>query len=264
MSDLMADLTRIRAALREAALLVRRHAQGVVHFEMKPGHGPVTAADFEVDALLAKLLPQHGDGWLSEETKDDPSRLSCRRVWVVDPIDGTSSFIAGRPEYSISIALVIDGVPVLGGVANPASDVTIAGGPGLGIIVEGDPRQAFGELPSGALRVLCSRSEWHRGEWDHWQGEPMLCVRPMGSVAYKLALIAAGAAEATWTLHGKNEWDVAAGVALVRAAGGEAWLPGRGEPRFNLPTPLFRSFAAAGPGLGSRVRDFLVRENRLG
>jgi myo-inositol-1(or 4)-monophosphatase len=257
MSGRAADLERIRTALAAAGEVLRRHAQGAVAYELKDDHGPVTAADREVDALLRSLLPLPGDGWLSEESEDDPARLRCRRVWVVDPIDGTRSFIARRPEYAISIALVEDGVPVLGGIANPAAGVSVLGGPGSGVHVEGDAAQAFGEHAPGALRVLCSRSEWQRGEWRRWQGRADVATLPVGSVAYKLALVAAGAADATWTLRGKHEWDVAAGAALVRAAGGTVWLPHDGEPHFNQRHPRFSGFAAASATAVERVRALL-------
>jgi hypothetical protein len=159
------DLARIRDALHAASKALQRHLGAPIEYTIKHGHGPVTAADHELDALLRTTLPEAGEGWLSEETVDDAARLSCRRVWIVDPIDGTRSLVAGRPEYSISIALVEDGEPVLGGVCNPASGVTVVGGPEVGLTVEGDPKLSFpGRGCSGALRVLASRSECRSGE----------------------------------------------------------------------------------------------------
>jgi myo-inositol-1(or 4)-monophosphatase len=251
MADL-ADLAHARAALAEAMAVLRHHAIGAVPFDVKEGAGPVTAADREVDALLRAALPRQGEGGLSEESEDDPARLRCRRVWVVDPLDGTRSFVAGRPEYSTSIALVEDGEPVLGAVGNPAAGVVVSGGPGLGLEVAGEPALAW-PPPNGAdLRVLASRSEWKRGAWRRYEGAGCR-VLPMGSVAYKLALVAAGFADATWTLDPKHEWDVAAGTALVRAAGGEVWLPRGDGPRWNAARPRFPSFAAARPDLRARV-----------
>jgi len=249
-----ADLQLIAQALRDAAELVRRHAAGDLSYEIKAGHGPVTAADREVDELLRRLLPRRGDGWLSEETPDDHRRIGCRRVWICDPLDGTRSFVAGLPEYSISVALVEDGVPVLGGVCNPAIPFTAIGGPGLGLSLDGDPTQAWAETPRRVLRVLGSRSEHRSGLWKRWEDDQAVAVLHSGSVAYKLALVAAGAADATWTLWPKKEWDVAAGVALVRAAGGTCWLPGDVELSFNQRRPRFAGLLAAGPGLEAHVR----------
>lgn len=234
--------------------LVRSLTQPDMPFELKDGSSPVTVADREVDALLRAQLPLPGDGWLSEESEDDPGRLQCRRIWIVDPIDGTRSFVAGRKDYAVSIGLVVDGEPVLGAVGGPASGVCVVGGPGLGLSVEGDPQLPWPEA-DGRLRILASRSEAKRGEWQHWQAGGCHLL-PVGSVAYKLALVAAGFADATWTMNGKHEWDVAGGAALVRAAGGDVWLPRGGRLQWNRRRPRFTSFAAAGPGLRDRVEGF--------
>lgn len=249
------DLARVADALVAASAVLRRHAASPIGFTVKRGHGPVTEADHEVDALLRTTLPEPGDGWLSEETADDARRLACRRVWIVDPIDGTRSFVAGRPEYSISIGLVEDGEPVLGGVCNPAAGVTVIGGPGLGLRVEGRPALPFGD--ASRLRVLASRSECRDGAWDGWQRSGRIDVLPISSVAYKMALVAIGAADATWTVWPKSEWDVAAGIALVRACGGEAWAAGPEPLQLNRRNPVFRGFAAAQPGCLAEVRAML-------
>ncbi|MCA8965988.1 MAG: 3'(2'),5'-bisphosphate nucleotidase CysQ [Planctomycetes bacterium] len=248
------DLAHARDALLAAMAVLRRHARTDVPFELKAGDSPVTAADHEVDALLRQMLPRGDEGWLSEETDDDAARLDCDRVWVVDPLDGTRSFIAGRPDYSTSIALLQGGEPVLGAIGNPATGVVVVGAVGLGVTSEGDPGLPW-PAPRRGLRLLASRSEMRRGEWAPWSATCDLL--PMGSVAYKLALVAAGHADATWTLQPKHEWDVAAGAALVRAAGGEVWLPRGGHLLWNRRRPRFLSFAAAAPGQRAVVEALL-------
>ena len=89
-----------------------------------------------MDGLLRQMLPRPGEGWLSEETGDDRERLSCARVWVVDPIDGTREFIDGVPEWCVSIGLVEDGIAVAGGILNPATGETVLGGAGLGVTLK--------------------------------------------------------------------------------------------------------------------------------
>jgi myo-inositol-1(or 4)-monophosphatase len=255
MSGHAADLERIAQALAAAAEVLVRHAAGARAFELKRGHGPVTAADLEADQVLRELLVRPGEGWLSEESEDQPERLQCSRTWVVDPIDGTRAFVAGRPGYAVSVALCVDGVPVLGGVCNPAVGVTVLGGPGAGITVRGALPAPF---PAGpGLRVLCSRSEWKRGEWERWQ-ERGLRLQPLDSVAWKLALVAAGVADATWTFQPKSEWDVAGGAALVAGAGGRVWVPGQGAPAFNRPRPRLPGFAAAAVGHAEAVAGLLA------
>ena len=255
MMDRAEDLDRIARALQLGAEVLLRHAGPDVSYERKADESLVTAADREVDEVLRNTLPQDGEGWLSEETPDDRQRIGRHRVWICDPLDGTRSFVANRPEYSISVALVEDGVPVLGGVCNPVKPFTAIGGPGLGVMVDGDPAQ---EWPGPArLRVLASRSERRAGLWQRWDDNDELAVLESGSVAYKLALVAAGAADATWTVWPKNEWDVAAGVALVRAAGGSCWLPEDAALQFNQPHPRFAGMYVAGPGFADAVRELL-------
>ena len=251
------DLRRARDGLAAAMAVLRRHAEHDVHVEWKDGGSPVTAADLEVDALLRGALPERGDGWLSEESVDDELRLHCSRVWIVDPLDGTRAFAAGRSDYSVSIALVVDGEPALGAIGNPATGVVVSGGPGLDLLVEGAPAIAWpgGEGAVSRPRVLASRSEMRRGEWR--AVAEVADVFPVGSVAYKLALVAAGVADATWTLHPKHEWDVAAGAALLRAAGGEVWLPRGGRMVWNRSRPRFLSFAGARKGWRARVEGLV-------
>src|SRR5205823_11674837 len=99
-------LNRIQSALEAARQILGRFTAGAIEAEYKAGHDPVTEADKSVDAVLYKELLRTGEGWLSEETVDDFSRLSHERVWVVDPLDGTREFVAGIPEFCVSVALV--------------------------------------------------------------------------------------------------------------------------------------------------------------
>ena len=122
-SEHAAEWRCLRAALAAASDVALSHFRaGGEHWFKGPGQ-VVTAADVEIDRLLHERLigafPE--DAWLSEERADDRARLQRRRVWVVDPIDGTRAFASGLPEFAISVALLVDGVPVLGVVANPAT-----------------------------------------------------------------------------------------------------------------------------------------------
>jgi myo-inositol-1(or 4)-monophosphatase len=114
-------LTRIEAALEAARGVFARFTPGAIETEYKIGHDPVTEADRAVDAVLRQNLLREGEGWLSEESVDDVSRLSKKHVWVVDPLDGTREFVAGIPEFCVSIGFVEDGRPVAGGICNPAT-----------------------------------------------------------------------------------------------------------------------------------------------
>ena len=250
------DLEKIERALHEARRVVAAIAPDALDVRTKSGGDPVSAADLAVDRLLRALLPEEGEGWLSEETADDGARLSRRRVWVVDPLDGTKEFIAGIPEWAISVGLVEDGEATAGGVCNPALGVVVVGGLGHGVRVDGAPLPPLAPRSLSGARVLASRSETGRGEWARFTGGAFDVV-PVGSVAWKLALVAAGRADATWTLTPKHEWDVAAGAAMVRAAGGTVFGLDGGPLRFNLPSPRVSGLVACAPGLEAEVRALL-------
>jgi len=120
-------LQRIAAGLESAGRIFERFTPGAIASEYKSGHDPVTEADRAVDSALRKELLREDEGWLSEETVDDFSRLDKRMVWVVDPLDGTREFVAGIPEFCVSIAMVEDGRPIAGGIYNPATQETFIG-----------------------------------------------------------------------------------------------------------------------------------------
>lgn len=250
------DLGRIAEALAAARDLVAALPHAARSARAKQGGDPVTELDTQMDARLRALLPRAGEGWLSEETADDGARLTARRVWVVDPLDGTKEFVAGIPEWAISIGLVEEGEAVAGGVCNPAAGVTVVGAVGLGIEVTGAMPRSTGARALRDAEVLASRSEVKRGEWARFASHPFLVV-PLGSVAWKLARVAAGLADATWTLSPKHEWDVAGGAALVRAAGGAVLgLDGK-SPHFNRSQPWLPGLVACAPGLEAEVRALL-------
>jgi myo-inositol-1(or 4)-monophosphatase len=252
------DVARINAGLAAAAEAVSPFTPGSVEFRRKDVTGdPVTAADHAANVVLREILPRRGEGWLSEESADDPSRLERERVWVVDPIDGTREFIEGIPEWCVSIGLVESGIPVAGGIFNPATDEMVIGSIETGVTINGVSARVTDPDDEVTVTVLASRSEMKRGEWESMKASNF-DIRACGSVAYKLGLVAAGRADATWTLVPKSEWDVAAGTALVRAAGGVVCLVDGSEPSFNKPTPKFPNFVAAGPRIARRLLSELA------
>ncbi|HEV7515001.1 MAG TPA: 3'(2'),5'-bisphosphate nucleotidase CysQ [Thermoanaerobaculia bacterium] len=254
------ELARIAAALDEACQVLARFTPGEVESRTKSGDDPVTEADTLVDSVLKRILPREGEGWLSEETHDDRSRLDKRRVWVVDPLDGTREFVLGLPEWSVSVGLVEDGEAVAGGICNPATGETFLGARGHGVTLNGVPVRMSRRAQLAGSSVLASRSEVKRGQWEMWKESPWKVIA-MGSVAYKLARVAGGLSDATWTLVPKHEWDVAAGVALVLAAGGRIKAGSPDEERFNRPEPLLTRLIAAPPQLFDEIgREIAARE----
>jgi myo-inositol-1(or 4)-monophosphatase len=249
-------LQRIQSALEAAREVLNRFTPGAIEAEYKIGHDPVTEADREVDSVLRKDLLRDGEGWLSEESADDLSRLQRSRVWVVDPLDGTREFVAGIPEFCVSVAMVENGQPIAGGICNPATQETIIGSIGTGVTYNGKPAQPSQRATLEGALVLASRSEVKRGEWESFREAPFT-IRPMGSVAYKLGLISAGLADATFTLTPKHEWDVAAGAALVLASGGFVQTLEKTDLRCNNRNPLLSGLIACGRHLRNELLTLL-------
>ena len=241
-------LNRIAAALAAARGVFSRFTPGAIDAEFKAGHDPVTEADRAIDAVLRQNLLRDGEGWLSEESVDDPSRLAKSHVWVVDPLDGTREFVEGIPEFCVSIGFVEDGRPVAGGICNPATSETFIGAIDSGVLYNGEPAWPTSRTSLDGAVVLASRSEVKRGEWKQFENGP-LHIKAMGSVAYKLALVSAGLADITFTLTPKNEWDVAAGAALVLSAGGFVTTLENTPFRANNRNPLLSGLIASGPHL---------------
>lgn len=246
-ADRREDLERIHEALEAARGVLAGLGGETDPVALKDRGDPLTAADLAVDAALKRLLPRDGEGWLSEETADDPGRLRARRVWVVDPVDGTREFVQGIPEWCVSVGLVEGGEAVAGGILNPATDELILGSLETGVTVNGAPAPRRDRSEAAPPVILASRSEVRRGEWERFAGS-WFTVVPMGSVAYKLGRVAAGRADGTWTLVPKHEWDVAAGSALVRAAGGVVRIRDGSVPRFNRSHPRLDGLLALAAG----------------
>lgn len=244
--DYAADLELALRAVRVAgdAVLPAFHGEKEVRF--KGPEQPVTAADLEANRILHEVLlagrPEYG--WLSEETKDTPERLSKERLWVIDPIDGTNSFVEGYPEFAISVGLVDRGRAVLGVVLNPATGEMFHAVAGGGAFRNGAPiRVSATDETAGVRRIAASRWEMRRGELDHftapWQ------VSPLGSTAYKMAKVADGSVDVFISAGPKNEWDVAGAAVIVIEAGGRVTGPLGRELRYNQPDPAWRGVVAS-------------------
>lgn len=229
---------------RAAGAEIMRYYRSAFAVADKKPDNPVTDADYAADSLLKErlltLLPEAG--WLSEETADSPERLSKKLAWIVDPLDGTKEFVMGIPEFAVSVGLVADGRPVLGVVYNPAGDELFVAQAGQGILVNGQPAGVSGRDSLPGSMVDASRSEIKRGEFAPFEGLVELHVT--GSIAYKLARVASGRADATWSRGPKNEWDICAGVLLVQEAGGRCVSLDDKPFCFNRPNPKVNGIIA--------------------
>ena len=249
-------LARIDTALTAAASVATQFTSGTFEVKDNGGRDVVTAVDRAVSDQLRRTLLMPGEGWLSEEDLDDRSRLSREVVWIVDPLDGTREFVDGIPEWCISIGLVVEGVAVAGGVCNPATGEFFLGSLDLGVTYNHRPVKAAPKANLDGALVLASRQEYSRGEWARFEGM-QFSIRPTGSVAYKLALVSAGLADATWTLSPKHEWDVAAGVALVDSAGGRVGCIHDADFRFNQHETRLPGLVASAKGIWTEIVQLL-------
>ena len=249
MSEQQDDLALAIDAVRRAGAVVMRYFGRDLVVEHKTPDQPLTEADLAANAVLhEQLIGARPDyGWLSEETRDHPDRLARSRVWIVDPIDGTTSFIAELPDFAISVGLVEDGVPTVGVVYNPARDEMYYAARGAGAFISRggaaaeDLRVSMRQV-EGQGTMLASRSEIAAGELDPFRGDWR--IEPAGSTAYKLAGVAAGNGEAFVSRGPKSEWDICAGVLLVSEAGGRVTDLDGAAPQFNREDPYVHGILA--------------------
>ena len=248
-----AELSAAEKAAQEAGDLVMGLFKGKYDVHEKSKNNPVTTADLEANRIIREKIDSvfPGDGWLSEEDLDSSRRLKCSRVWVVDPIDGTREFIEGIPQFAISIAFVLDGVPKVSVVFNPAEKQFYKAAVGRGAFLNDrairvTPRDAI----DGAL-LLVSRSEPQK----KFQAFVDRCeIKPVGSIAYRLARVAGGDGDATITFRTIHEWDICAGVLMVLEAGGKVVDGSGAVMTFNRQLPKHRGVIAANGNLSTGLQ----------
>jgi len=227
------ELEVARGAAKAAGQVLMRYYGSNYRVAEKSADNPVTVADLESNEVLKSTIlgAFPDDGWLSEETVDSAERLKQKRVWIIDPLDGTKEFIGEIPEFCVCIALVEDGTPRVAVEYNPVRDELFWASKGGGTMLNGTAVHVSNQNDLRHASVLASRSEEARGEWEPFQS--LMKVELQGSVAYKFALVAAGRHDSTFTLTPKNEWDVCAGALLVAEAGGMVTDPDGRAIRFN-------------------------------
>jgi myo-inositol-1(or 4)-monophosphatase len=245
-----ADRALLEAAARVGGETAQRLRAGPnpVH-EKSGGHGPVSEADLAVDRQLRQLLTEArpGYGWLSEESEDDPARLAARRVFVVDPIDGTRGFLAGQQAWALSLAVVEDGAPIAAVVHLPDLGQTYAAVLGDGATVNRRPIAAAAGPAPERPRVLASSASLAPAVWPG--GVPAVERHFRPSIAYRLCLVAEGRFDATFSFRDTWEWDAAAGDLIAREAGAIVTTRGGAVPRYNRPVPHLPGILAAAPNL---------------
>jgi len=240
-----ADLALLKDAGIAAGEIAKRYFRQSLEIRDKgDGQGPVTEADLEINQmLLAELGAARPDyGWLSEESEDGSARLEQERVFIVDPIDGTRAFIEGNPTFAHALAIVERGQVIAGVVHMPMRDETYFAMKGGGAWCNHRPLAVTKCEQIEGADVLAGSFNTARQHWvDGVAPSFNRHFRP--SLAYRMALAAAGRFDGMLTLRPTWEWDVAAGTLLVTEAGGRVVVQDGSEPRYNAPANP--SFVAA-------------------
>jgi len=210
------DLAILETAVRDAGEIARKafHENDLKVWDKVENH-PVTDADIAVNDYLAKTLrPLRPDyGWLSEETKDDHSRHACPRTFVVDPIDGTRAFIDRSPNFAVSVAIIENGVSIAGALYNPLTDEMFTAYKGGGAKLNGKAITPTGRTQLEGCHMVGYPRKFRRLGW------PDMNVTVANSMAYRIALVACGQADATVAFTPKSDWDLAAAELIAVEAG---------------------------------------------
>ncbi|MEZ5911209.1 MAG: 3'(2'),5'-bisphosphate nucleotidase CysQ [Paracoccaceae bacterium] len=244
------DLTLLRDAAREAGKIARRYwRRSPENWDKAGGAGPVSEADLAVNRMLARELgaSRPGYGWLSEESDDSSDRLAARRVFVIDPIDGTRAFLAGEETFAHSLAVVEDGRPVAGVVYLPVPDLMFCACEGGAATLNGEVLRATEARELAGADILTTRASLDPLLWPG--GVPDIRRSFRASLAYRMCLVAQGRFDGMVTLRDAWEWDIAAG-ALIAAMAGAAVSDRHGDAlRFNAARPQAPGVLTAPPAL---------------
>ena len=223
------------------------------------GQGPVTEADIAVNDMLENTLrsarPDYG--WLSEESPDDPARLSCEHVFIIDPIDGTRAFIDSDAGFAHSLAIARNGQVTAAVVYLPAKDRLYTASATASALRDHQPIHATGRADPEGSTLMTSKGNL---DAEHWHGPPphsRRLFRP--SLANRLCLVADGTADALLTLRPTWEWDIAAGSLIAARAGALVTDRHGNPPAFNRPRPQTDGLLVAPPALHARLSARLKR-----
>lgn len=250
--------------LIDAARMAGRVATSFVGKTAKTWHkpddaGPVTEADLAVNDLLQTTLrmarPDYG--WLSEETEDTSERLSKERVFIIDPIDGTRSFVEGSNTWAHSLAVAENGVITAAVVFLPLRGQLYAAGLGQGAVLNGTPLTASPVSDAQQMTVLAARPAMDPKLWKSG-ATPIFKRNYRPSLAYRLALVGAGRFDAMLTLRRSWEWDIAAGALIVTEAGGRITDQTGGALVFNNADPRLNGVVAGGHTAQTALIDTLA------
>lgn len=258
-------MTPYNPSVRDADLALAAEIAGnagriaMTHFGQSPAKwdkadgSPVSAADMAVNAYLKGMIAmaRPDDGWLSEECLDSADRLDRRRVWVVDPIDGTRDFLRNRSGWAVSVALVEDGAVVTAVLNAPAQERLYAASVGRGATLNGKRLAVSGLATLDGVRLPIDQANLAASYWPSpWPGT---AVAKPNSLALRMAMLAADEADAWMEGRSIAEWDVAAASLILAEAGGTLTDRHGAALAFNRPQPIIHGLAAATPALHGEI-----------
>ena len=263
-------LPALRETIREAADLAlpfyRAGAQTRARVWSKSGGSPVTEADVAVDTFLkvrlSSLLPEAA--WLSEETSDDAVRLGNDLVWIVDPIDGTRAFLSGHPDWSIAVALLVGGQPVLGFVHAPVTDRFYEAVAGGGATCSGHPIVASTHETIEGARVTGPKpmiERLARGATEAGVRPALIHVDRVPSLALRIARVAEGSIDIGLVSSDARDWDLAAADLILREAGGAVSDLNGQATLYNRPDPVHGELIAVCGGVREAVVHAFARRS---
>jgi myo-inositol-1(or 4)-monophosphatase len=252
---------RLAECVREAGRLALSMFQTPMKSWTKAGSSPVCDADVAVDRLLHERLSAEGSGtaWLSEEGVDDPARLAARYVWVVDPIDGTRAYLAGLPDWAVSVALVDEGRPVAACLYAPVTEEFFSAVAG-----KGATRNGVAIAASGGASLAQARIAGPKGLLERLAevAPPFVVMPRLPSLALRLARVAQGTFDAAIAGGNSYDWDLAAADLLVHEAGGAITSFGGGPVIYNRPVPRHGALVVAGRDRHAMLID-LLKDRRV-
>lgn len=238
------DLELLRSTAVAAGIIASSYFRRDIKSWTKENASPVSEADIVVDRFLAaNLLQARPDyGWLSEETADNPSRLNCERVFVVDPIDGTRAFLRGEDVWTVSLAVVENGVPVAGVVYAPARDEMYEASKGDGARLNG--KELIRHRRAGAAPLIPAPGAVHQ----EMQATGLIYTRGPAypSLAYRLVQVATGKLDAAVARRGSQDWDIAGAAVILSECGLDFADVCTGFPLFNKRDVRHGALAALG------------------
>jgi myo-inositol-1(or 4)-monophosphatase len=255
-ADRAALARHLTATVREAGALALTSFKVPVKRWLKHGNSPVSEADIAVDALLRERLEAAGlaCGWLSEESEDDPARLDAKLVWIVDPIDGTRAFLAGLPDWSISVALVDAGRPILAAIYAPVTDELFLASADGGATHNGQPITASEGHSLERARVAGPERRLAR-----LAGLGIAAVPKVHSLALRIAWVAQGRLDVALAGPDGHDWDLAAADLLVHEARGVLTTLAGHSLVYNRPTPKHGALLAAGRARHQALSELMRR-----